>query len=649
MNFIQKVANYFQIKRFHDIMKMWGDYTSLWLRNMTRTDYLKEYKGWVYAAVSTISSRVGVLDFHLLDEKEKPIDHEYLKFITYDLLESISSFIKLNGSCYVWKVMVGRRVLALQVLRPDLMQPVYDSKWSKITGYKYSVKWKEFKFPAEEIIAFHNFNPLQAYPFVTQWIGDVQAAAIAIDTDNAASTWNWKFFENNAAPWFGLSTEWKLDDATYERVKSSWENKYKWVNNSHKVAIFEGGLKPVNLAPSQREMDFVDQRRYSRDEILGIFKVPKACLGLGEGSSQNLNIQAFEIQLATNAIQPLAIKIEEALSIGLFWGIGYFEFVNVIPKDSAEVRSDFEIGWITLNEFRSARWYRPVSNGDVFKTDQPTVTITGKPDPKKSAFEWLVKWIIEKNTKGTEEYNQGVLNRRDKRLEKHEKKMKTIISSIFDKQQQDILSRIKKDIKVIIPQLDTGKYKVLYASLLKNVYIEIYDEEWTASMKELGVDTAFKIGDPEVREIRDTIANWGNSVDSTTNKAIRDTMAEAIDKGEDVVKMIARLKSVFGNIKESRLETIARTESINASTNATLMAWKQSKVVTWKEWWTDIRERTCPLCRSLNGKTIWLSDNFFNKWDTLEAEWETMKFDYRDINWPALHPRCRCVLLPITK
>lgn len=208
-------------------MKMGGEYTSLPLLQMSRTDYLHEYKGWVYAAISTIASRVGVLDYHLLNDRQKPIEHEYLNFITYDLLESVASFIKLNGSCYVWKVKVGNRVIGLHVLRPDLVRPTYDSKWSRVTGYKYSIKGKEFKFDADEVIAFHNFNPLQAYPFVSQGVGDVQAAAIAIDTDNAASTWNWKFFENNAAPGFGLSTEGKLDDATYQRVKSSWENKYR--------------------------------------------------------------------------------------------------------------------------------------------------------------------------------------------------------------------------------------------------------------------------------------------------------------------------------------------------------------------------------------------------------------------------------------
>lgn len=87
-------------------MRLGGEYTSQQLRTMSRTDYLKEYKGWVFTCVSTIASRTASLDYHLLSDTGKQIDHEYLKFITYDLIEQIASFIKLNGSCYVWKVMV---------------------------------------------------------------------------------------------------------------------------------------------------------------------------------------------------------------------------------------------------------------------------------------------------------------------------------------------------------------------------------------------------------------------------------------------------------------------------------------------------------------------------------------------------------------
>lgn len=114
-------------------------------------------------------------------------------------------------------------------------------------------------------------------------------------------------------------------------------------------------------------MDFVEGRKLTRDEIFAIFKVPKACVGLGEGSSANMNIGKFDILLARNALYPIAVKLQEAISVGLFGEIERFEFVNVIPLDSEEVRNDFNSGIITLNEARSARGYDPVKGGDMVK------------------------------------------------------------------------------------------------------------------------------------------------------------------------------------------------------------------------------------------------------------------------------------------
>lgn len=139
---------------------------------------------------------------------------------------------------------------------------------------------KFFTFKADEVLAFHNFNPLQAYPFVSQGVGDVQAAAISIDTDNASAVWNWKYFENSARPHTAIEVPTNIDKDTLERLESQWNNKFKGVNNSNKAAFLTGGMKIANFGTSQREMDFVEGRRLNRDEIFAIFKVPKAVVGL---------------------------------------------------------------------------------------------------------------------------------------------------------------------------------------------------------------------------------------------------------------------------------------------------------------------------------------------------------------------------------
>lgn len=128
------------------------------------------------------------------------MDSEYARLVTYDLIEACVSYLKLTGSCYIWKSTIGGRVRDLQVLRPDLIAPKLDSSKAEIIGYDYHLNGKIVKFKASEIIAVHQFSPLQAYPFVSKGMSDVQAGSLAIDMDRASSVWNWKFFENGANP-----------------------------------------------------------------------------------------------------------------------------------------------------------------------------------------------------------------------------------------------------------------------------------------------------------------------------------------------------------------------------------------------------------------------------------------------------------------
>lgn len=96
----------------------------------------------------------------------------------------------------------------------------------------------------------------------------MQAAAIAINTDHAASRWNWKFFKNSAKPDFILETEQSLTPEIASLLQTSWNEKFAGEDNSHKTAILHSGLSAKNLSPSQKEMDFVESRKFNRDEIL---------------------------------------------------------------------------------------------------------------------------------------------------------------------------------------------------------------------------------------------------------------------------------------------------------------------------------------------------------------------------------------------
>jgi phage portal protein BeeE len=75
------------------------------VNELSRTDYLRLYTGWVYVATSTISDSIAELEFNTL-RGEKETEHKYNNLITYDFLKKVSSFMLLNGNCFVYKEMI---------------------------------------------------------------------------------------------------------------------------------------------------------------------------------------------------------------------------------------------------------------------------------------------------------------------------------------------------------------------------------------------------------------------------------------------------------------------------------------------------------------------------------------------------------------
>lgn len=57
-------------------------------------------------------------------------------------------------------------------------------------------------------------------------------------------------------------------------------------------------------------------------------------------------------------------------------------------------------------------------------------------------------------------------------------------------------------------------------------------------------------------------------------------------------------------MRDSRAESIARTETIRMSNDASVEAWKESGVVAKQKWWTALDDRVSDLCASLHGKEI---------------------------------------------
>lgn len=181
-------------------------------------------------------------------------------------------------------------------------------------------------------------------------------------------------FENGAVPRGVLTTDGTLSDEAYENVKSSWQAAHGGVENANRVAILEGGLSFQKILMSPADVELLEQFKYTRSEIAGIFRVPLHMIGDLERSTNN-NIEHQGLDFYTNTLLPWTTNIESRLNFQLLsTSTQEFRFDN-----SKVVRGAFNdrveamgklitLGVLNPNEVRRDFGYNPREGGDEYIT-----------------------------------------------------------------------------------------------------------------------------------------------------------------------------------------------------------------------------------------------------------------------------------------
>lgn len=343
-------------------------------------DYLGAMRGWVYVAVNAIAQEVSKIDLVLYRKRGGKIDivddHEMLELIDRvnpfttknDLIYATQAYLELVGESFWWKYKEGGVTKQIWILRPDFVEILPPKQTGDyIGGYKYKVPgMKESAiYKVDEVMHFKEFDPMNPY----RGLGRLQASAYAYDTDFFASKWNRNFFYNNAMPTTLLTTEQNLKKKDIDRIRTEWQNKFGGVNKAHKMAILTGGLKVDDvLKQSIRDMDFLNLRKFSRDEIFTIFQVPKTIVAITEDVNRS-NAREGKAVWIENVIKPKMSRLVSFLNefLAVEWGDEYyFGYHDPSPENVDMNLKLVEIGKgiLTINERRELLDYDPIEGGD---------------------------------------------------------------------------------------------------------------------------------------------------------------------------------------------------------------------------------------------------------------------------------------------
>lgn len=342
------------------------------------SEQIRHYRHWVYAAVQAIAFEVASARLRLYARLptgvEEVTDHPFLELIErvnpfhtrFWLWAETMTFLELTGNAY-WYVVPNRLGVPAEIwIAHSQHMRVIPDRREFISGYIYARGGEEVRFRRDEIVHLKYPNP--ASPYYGR--GPLQAAAEAVDAHEFMKRAEWNGFRNGIFPSLALESDQELSDETIERLRTLLEQKYATPERAGRPLILERGLraKPISLSP--KEMDFLQSERVTRDEILGIFRVPAAVIGLSEDVNRSV-AEAMDMIFARYCITPKLRLIEEQLNQDLLPRFDerlFCRFDSVIPEDRAQTRADrvahLEHGVTTVNEERRALGLDPVAWGD---------------------------------------------------------------------------------------------------------------------------------------------------------------------------------------------------------------------------------------------------------------------------------------------
>jgi len=244
-------------------------------------------------------------------------------------------------------------------------------------GYKFKIDDDIILFPPQNVIwlryprpddLWDGFSPIQAQAYIT-------------DIDYYLEVYERGFFMNSARIDFILEHEGNIDEETAQRVKDQWVKAFGGSNRSYQPVVTGGGLRVVPITFSNKDFQFLELSKWTRDRILGCYRVPAGKLGLFEDINR-ANQKGIDIAFNENAIRPRLDLWDQEITKQLISEITdkvEMKHDNPVPRDREMDLKEFEAreGKYSVNEQRN--WWdgsKPVDGGDVILIDQRLIPLT---------------------------------------------------------------------------------------------------------------------------------------------------------------------------------------------------------------------------------------------------------------------------------
>lgn len=349
-----------------------SNFVSRWARtpSMNTSEWLAMFsKSPRLAVVDRIASDIANVSGHLYKINADSTETELTSHPFLDFMHDPNPLYEMTSAA-IWRLheiylmLTGESFLLIE--RNDHGRPAelwnVPPHWVTSTPYignpAYLIKSSggvSMSVPVDDMFVMKQLNPLD--PFM-RGLGIAESIADEVEIDEYAAKFQKRFFYNDATP----PTVFLMPDATEEQrdtFLARWNQKFRGVNNSHRVAAISGKVEIKELGDTgSKNLAFVDSRIAMRDAVLEHFGVPREIMGITENSNR-ATADAAQYIYAKNVLTPRIKSREEAINkqlLPLFGDDLIWRFDAVIPYDKdfdkAKALEAYKADLITKNEAR---------------------------------------------------------------------------------------------------------------------------------------------------------------------------------------------------------------------------------------------------------------------------------------------------------
>lgn len=355
--------------------------------------------GAVFACVRNISQDFASTPLHLYkrsgDKVKKAENHPLYRLLNeapnkettaFNFKQSAMANLLLWGDAYIYKERNALgEVIALYNLRSSDVNATRNEA-GEIVYYIGSKAYTRYDILHIPGLGFDGVKGRSAIQFAREPI------AIGLAAEELGA----RFFGSGAHLGGVISVKGELSDAAFTRTQKQFNDMYKGLENATGIPILEDGAQFTNTTMPLKDVQYIESRQFSRNEIAMMFRMPPHKIGDLERATFS-NIEEQDADYYKSCLMPWFICFEQAIDLQLLKDGEFYEKTPYYSKFNADafLRASTEdryaayseginAMWLTVNEVRAKEGLDPLDGEEYDKPIKPLNMANNGGDPQQS-------------------------------------------------------------------------------------------------------------------------------------------------------------------------------------------------------------------------------------------------------------------------